>query len=114
MSTTLGEELSNVRTTRDKSLKAIAAAAEISPAYLQKLEAGEVKNPSPNILYKLSEALDVPYPTLMTLAGYVVPTTDTSAGTPFEHAFDSSDLTSKERKAVAEFVKTLRTLREDD
>ena len=42
----------------------------------------------------------------------MVPAADPSAATPFEHAFDSSDLTSKERKAVAEFVQTLRTLRE--
>lgn len=114
MSSTLGEELGNVRAANGKSLKVVAAAADISPAYLQKLEGNEVKNPSPNILYKLSEALGVPYPTLMTLAGYVVPASDTSTATPFEAAFDSSDLTPRERKAVAEFVNTLRTLREND
>lgn len=114
MSTTLGQEMGNVRNLSGKSLKAVAAAAKISPAYLQKLEGDEVKNPSPNILYKLSQALDVEYSTLMRLAGYVVPAADASTATPFEAAFDSSDLTAKERKAVAEFVKTLRGLREHD
>jgi transcriptional regulator with XRE-family HTH domain len=112
--TTLGAELSNVRSLSGKSLKTVAAEAEISPAYLQKLEGDEVKTPSPNILFKLSEALEVPYATLMDLAGYVVPATEGSSATPFEAAFDSSDLSAKERRAVAEFVKTLRSLRDDD
>jgi transcriptional regulator with XRE-family HTH domain len=51
----------------------VATEADISPAYLQKLEAGGVKQPSPNVLLKLSKALDLEYAELMRLAGYVVP-----------------------------------------
>ena len=115
MGTTLGEQLNSVRTTRKTSLKAVSSAAGISAAYLQKLEGNEVKNPSPNILYKLAGVLEVPYATLMEAAGYVVPASGPGGdGTPFDHALDSSDLTPKERKAVAEFISTLRGLREDD
>lgn len=42
--------------------------------YLHKLEAGRVENPSPRVLQRLSEALDLPYRRLMELADYLVPT----------------------------------------
>jgi transcriptional regulator with XRE-family HTH domain len=69
----LGRQLREVREVRGLSLKGVANPAKISAAYLQKLERGDVKDPSPHILYRLSETLDVPYPDLMRLAGYVVP-----------------------------------------
>lgn len=62
-----------VRAIRGLSLSETARRADISTAYLQKLERREVKDPSPRVLYRLSEALSFPYAKLMRHAGYVVP-----------------------------------------
>lgn len=103
----LGEQLRSVRKLRGLSLKAVAEPADISPAYLQKLEGGNVGQPSPHVLHRLGEVLEIPYAKLMELAGYVVPeqTPTTSA---FNHALSSSDLTPEEEKAVAAFIAHLR------
>ena len=110
----LGQELRNARRISGLSLKAAAEPAGISATYLQKLETGEVKTPSPNVLHGLSETLNVPYAGLMELAGYVVPDRGEMAASPFEHAFAASDLTAAERSAVAAFVRHLRDQREHD
>ena len=110
----LGQELRNVRRTLGLSLKAAAEPAGISATYLQKLETGEVKTPSPNVLHRLSGALNVPYADLMELAGYVVPGRGEMAANPFEHALSASDLTAEERSAVAAFIGYLRAGREHD
>src|SRR4051794_36949965 len=69
----LGERLRQVRTMRGWSLREAAEKADISPAYLQKLESAQVQNPSPHVLHALAEQLRMPYSSLMELAGYVVP-----------------------------------------
>ena len=50
MADQLGQELRDVRRALGLSLKAVAGPAGISATYLQKLEAGDVQNPSPNVL----------------------------------------------------------------
>lgn len=83
----LGEELRAARTTRGLSLEAASRAAKISQGYLHKLEAGGVENPSPRVLQRLSEVLEVPYRRLMELADYLLPTEDsTRANRPQEEA----------------------------
>ena len=114
MTDELGQELRNVRHMLGLSLKAAATPAGISATYLQKLETGEVKNPSPNVLHGLSSTLNVPYPDLMELAGYVVPDRNEMAGNPFDHALSASDLTADERTAVVSFIRYLRAEREPD
>ena len=42
-------------------MKRAADPAKISPTYLQKLERDEVHEPSPHVLYRLGEQLDLPY-----------------------------------------------------
>lgn len=112
MGNTLGDRLREVRQIRGLSLKAVAEPAKISIAYLQKLEGGDVQQPSPNVLHRLAGVLEIPYPLLMELAGYVVPETDGMlAATTFDHALSSSDLSEEERKAVAAFIAHLRDQR---
>lgn len=111
MGNPLGDQLRSVRQIRGLSLKAVAEPAEISTAYLQKLEGGEVRQPSPHVLHRLAAALEIPYAKLMELAGYVVPN-KTSAGSVFDHALSSSDLSADERKAVAAFIAHLREQRD--
>jgi HTH-type transcriptional regulator, competence development regulator len=105
---TLGEQLRDVRRVREMSLKAVADAADISTAYLQKLERDEVKTPSPHILYRLAEVLRVPYPQLMALAGYVVPSTsgeqEGERQNLLAHALSSEDLTADEQRELARYL----------
>ena len=112
MGNPLGDRLHEVRRIRGLSLKAVAEPAKISIAYLQKLEGGDVQQPNPNVLHRLSAVLDIPYAVLMELAGYVVPETGgVLAANTFDHALSSSDLTNEERKAVAAFIALLRDQR---
>lgn len=105
---TLGEQLHEVRGIREMSLKAVADEADISTAYLQKLERDEVKTPSPHILYRLAEVLRVPYTQLMALAGYVVPTADAADGREapnvLAHALSSQDLSDDEQRELARYL----------
>jgi transcriptional regulator with XRE-family HTH domain len=69
----LGTQLRAARTRRRLTLQGVAGAANVSTAYLHKLEAGRVRNPSPHVLHRLAATLEVPYATLMELAGYTLP-----------------------------------------
>lgn len=77
---TLGQHLRSIRELRGWSLHAAARKAGMSPAYVQKLERGQVAAPSPHKLQALANAYDVPYSELMHLAGYA-PSTDGAAAT---------------------------------
>lgn len=109
----LGGHLKTIRQLRGLSLKAVAAPAEISTAYLQKLEASDVRQPSPHVLHRLAQVLDVPYSTLMELAGYVVPDRGGAilATASFDQALNATDLSEDERRAVAAFIAHLREQR---
>lgn len=103
----LGEQLHVVRKMRHLSLAAAAKPAGISAAYLQKLERGDVKEPSPRVLYGLSQALEVPYDRLMELAGYVVPGADAARAADTNvlgFALSSERLSEDESKALAEYL----------
>jgi HTH-type transcriptional regulator, competence development regulator len=107
----LGAQLQHVRKLRGLSLKAAAEPAKISAAYLQKLERGQVKSPSPNILYRLGMALDVPYATLMKAAGYIVPTGDKDRAAPsnvLSYALSSEKLSDDEADALALYLSWYR------
>lgn len=101
----LGKRL---RTARGKrSLTEVAAAAAISTAYLQKLEAGAVQQPSPNVLHHLAAALKINYATLMRLAGYVVPGDRAAPQRPrneLRYALNSEELTDEEAHELAEYL----------
>lgn len=110
--TNLGIHLRDKRELRGKSLNAIASAASISTAYLQKLEAGGVKRPSPNVLYQLAQALELDYAELMRLAGYIVP--GDARGTrrrrrnELTYALSSEELTDEEAKELVQYLEWYR------
>ncbi|HEX5403183.1 MAG TPA: helix-turn-helix transcriptional regulator [Pseudonocardiaceae bacterium] len=105
---TLGQTLKSVRELQGKSLKVVADGAQISPAYLQKLEKDGVTAPSPHVLHRLAGQLGVEYLELMRLAGYVVPGSTGSAGA-LAQALSSQDLTEEEARALATFLKMYRS-----
>lgn len=113
----LGRQLREVRKYRRLSLQAVAGPAKISAAYLQKLERGEVKEPSPHVLYRLSEALDVPYSDLMRLAEYVVPRQTRNPGSEdmnlLAHALNKKEFERLSAEEVEELARYLRWYRHD-
>lgn len=111
----LGEELRAVRKLKKLSRDSVARPAKISGAYLQKLEAGVVKNPSPRVLHRVAGVLDISYAKLMELAGYAVPGREQAEEprvvSPLQQALQSEDLTGDELHAVAAFVAYLKEQR---
>jgi HTH-type transcriptional regulator, competence development regulator len=112
-STELGQALGNARRIKGRSLRSVAEGAKISPTYLQKLERGEVSDPSPKVLYRLSEEIGLDYGDLMRRAGYVVPTSSrrtTGSRRPAAttHALSSEPLTDEEETALAAYLRVLR------
>jgi transcriptional regulator with XRE-family HTH domain len=102
---TLGWRLHRAR--GERSLKSVADGAEITAAYLQKLERNNVQKPSPNVLYALGAELDVPYETLMEGAGYVVPGGDASrvkSDSVLAYALSSENLTEEEAAKLLEYL----------
>ena len=60
-----------IRLVRGYSLKDVAGRSGLSAGYIQKIERGEIKEPSPHRLRRIAGALDYSYPQLLVLAGYV-------------------------------------------
>ncbi|MBA3736271.1 MAG: helix-turn-helix transcriptional regulator [Actinobacteria bacterium] len=100
----LGSRLRTARGIRKMSLREAAEAAKISAAYLQKLEHGDVKSPSPHVLHALAEVLKIPYSTVMQLAGYVVPSGSDGRVNVLAHALSSAELTEDEADALANYL----------
>ncbi len=109
----LGRELASARTTAQRSLRDVAGAAQISAAYLQKLERGQVDEPSPKILGRLAAQLKLDYRRLMELAGYEVPSNRRQPST-LESRFAGAELTQAEERAVAAFIDHLVAQRSQD
>lgn len=108
---TLGSELSQIRQLRQQSLRAVAEAADISSAYLLKLERDDVQSPSPHVLRRLADHFQVSYLALMQLAGYEVQD-DASVATRtgiLADALLAEPLTETEERLVAAFLTTLRS-----
>lgn len=105
----LGRTLKSIREVAGRSLKAVAGPAGISPAYLMKLERGEVASPSPHVLHRLAAALGVEYVELMRLAGYVVPEAGDRRFGALAQALSSQDLTEDEARAVAAYLQMYRS-----
>jgi transcriptional regulator with XRE-family HTH domain len=107
---TLGNELRRIREFRGATLKSVAEPAGISPAYLLKLERDDVQSPSPHVLRRLAQRLEVSYLELMTLAGYEV--TETRQPRPragvLADALAAEPLDDDEQRAVAAFLSALR------
>lgn len=108
----LGRELASARGAANRSFREVAGDAGISAAYLQKLERGQVEEPSPRILQRLATALDLDYRYLMELAGYDAPSRR-GRQHPLAARFAGADLTQAEERAVAAFIDHLVAQRTD-
>jgi HTH-type transcriptional regulator, competence development regulator len=104
----LGNSLRTARELKGKSLKAVAEPADISTAYLLKLEKGQVESPSPHILHRLASELGVDYLDLMRKAGYIVSDSGAPSGGALTHALSGEPLTEDEELALATYLKMYR------
>jgi transcriptional regulator with XRE-family HTH domain len=104
MGASIGVVLRQAREVRGRSAMETARSAGISSAYLSKLENDGVKRPSPRVLHRLSEVLEVPYAELMTLAGHPVPGIDTPPDHARLGAALFADLTDDERDELIEYL----------
>lgn len=66
----LGTTLRRFREEQRISLRELEQRTGLSNGYLSFLENDKVKQPKPQVLFKLSEGLGIPYPELMRLVGY--------------------------------------------
>ncbi len=107
----LGTRLREVRELKKFSISYVAGKAQISTAYLQKLEVDLVRQPSPRVLHSLSGVLEIDYAELMRLAGYVVPNEASARRRRNElmHAASSEKLTEDEAEALAEYLNWYRS-----
>lgn len=103
----IGRALSDARNRKGLSLRAVEASTGISNAYLSQLESGKIREPSPNILFKLAELLEIPYETLLSLAGYPLPK-NAQSKVPPGLAARLGPVSSDEEDALAEYLDFLR------
>jgi transcriptional regulator with XRE-family HTH domain len=104
-----GFVLKQARELRGLSVVDAARAADISAAYMSRLENDAVKKPSPHVLLQLGEALTLPYAELMRLNGYQVP--GEQAGAERLGAAIFADLTDDEREELLEYLAWYRSRR---
>jgi transcriptional regulator with XRE-family HTH domain len=65
------EQLRDMRKLKGFTIRELADRSGVSSAYISQMENGNRGVPSPDVLMKLSEGLNTPYPELMEIAGYI-------------------------------------------
>lgn len=65
------EQLRDMRKMKGFTIRELADRSGVSAAYISQLENGNRGVPSPDVLMKLSEGLNMPYTELMQIAGYL-------------------------------------------
>ena len=121
-SKTLGELLRELRDANKLTLRDMERLTGVSNGYLSQVENGQIKKPSPNYLFKIAEALNYPYESLMERAGHIVPKKDVTPLDRLELGGQSSeqakafaifssvrDLTEEEAEALVEFLNWRRS-----
>jgi transcriptional regulator with XRE-family HTH domain len=106
----LGPYLRFVRETAAMSLRDVERSSDgrIKSGYLSQLERGEIRRPSPRILWILGEVLDVDYGELLGRAGYDMPSAVSTV--PALHGLPMKaigKLNDAERQLVRQFVEML-------
>ena len=109
----LAEALAEARAKLGLSLQAVAEPANITAPYLQKLERGLVQTPSPRVLARLARQLDLPYLTLMHLAGYLdeEQLAEARSRAKEPHPLANQHLSAEEWRAVGAFIRQLKAKR---
>jgi transcriptional regulator with XRE-family HTH domain len=67
----LGQRLRDLRQANKRTLRDIEADSGLNSGYLSQLEQGKVSQPTPAVLQKVAVGYGVPFPVVMTWAGYI-------------------------------------------
>lgn len=107
----LGAFLVAARKKKNLTLRGVEKAIGVSNAYLSQIENGDVQQPSPTILAKLSKLYEIPYATTLAYAGYPVPGAANGDNTA-SIASRIGRITEEEEVALLEYLEFLRSKRE--
>jgi HTH-type transcriptional regulator, competence development regulator len=105
----LGSFLASARQHKQLTLRAVEAETGISNAYISQLETGKIRSPSPTILRKLSDLYNVPYTSVLDLAGYPVPESSNLDPPLTNLAARLGPVSSEEVDELADYLKYLRS-----
>lgn len=120
----LGGLLKELREANKLTLREMEKHTGISNAYLSQVENGQIKKPSTNYLFKISEVLNYPYEALMERAGHIVPKKEgtisksesekqsNEQSKAFAIFSSIRDLTEEEAEALVEFLNWRRSREE--
>ncbi len=109
----LGQYLADLRKINEYTLRQVEelTGKQVSNAYLSQMENGQVKQPSPNILFALAEVYSTSYENLMERAGYISKSERANDGDKHgkvaTHAIEN--LTLEEEDALLTYLAVLRT-----
>ncbi len=106
----LGSLLAAARKGKNLTLRAVERATGVSNAYLSQIENGEIQEPSPVVLSKLSKLYDIPYATALEYAGYPVPGADNTRNS-LGMAARLGPFSDEEETALLEYLNFLRAKR---
>lgn len=92
------------------SLREVERLTGVSNAYLSQIESGRVREPSPNVLHKLTSLYGVDYSETMELAGYAPPA---ASGRRRAHTSLSriGPVSAEEADQLAEYLAFIRNRR---
>lgn len=111
----IGSILKESRKNIGFTLRQVEEALDISNAYLSQLENDKIKNPSANILYKLSNLYRIPLKSLLSNAGIIDKQDEenTSKNSQFiqKVAFSAENLSDEEKREVLKYLEFIKTHR---
>jgi HTH-type transcriptional regulator, competence development regulator len=109
-SSPLGKHLAAIRAARKLSLRRVEELSnkQISNPYLNQIEKGKVRQPSPNTLYVLSEIYRASYERMMELAGYIVGSSSGNERSSKLATLSELNLTEGEELQLARYLQFLR------
>ncbi len=105
----LGELLADARARRKLTLRGVQDAIGVSNAYLSQLETGKVQTPSPVVLHKLSELYELPFATVMEVAGYPLPQNVKTGSAVTRLAARIGETTTEEEDAIVDYLRFIRS-----
>jgi transcriptional regulator with XRE-family HTH domain len=104
----LGQTLKESRELMSLTLRQVEDAVGISNAYLSQLENDKIRNPSAQVLYKLSNLYKVDMETLLIAAGIVIADPKAKIGI-LKEINAKTKLTHEEEQRLLEYLKFLRS-----
>jgi transcriptional regulator with XRE-family HTH domain len=105
----LGKVLKEARAALGWSLREAEEKTGVSNAFLSQLEGAKIKQPSPNVLHKLTEAYGLSYALVMEYAGYPVPAEAQFSGPEQRFMSRIGRITGSEQEQLVEYLRFLRT-----